>query len=238
MLVSTVAVCDTEPIAMEGLCGLLESNLGARVVAAETAIEEGIAIVRKMRPSLLIIDRCFGTNAVMDCIRLLRTEKLPTAMIVWGNPISEAEALRFVQAGANGVVRKTAAVADVLTCVRSVLAGGAWMESKLLAKEPATLVRSGRSGLTAREVQVMELVERGLKNKEIGEALGIQTGTVKIHLKHIFEKTGIRGRYGLALNGLKQKGLIGAGSADPGVLDTSVEDTGQSLIEHHGGGAA
>jgi DNA-binding NarL/FixJ family response regulator len=47
-----------------------------------------------------------------------------------------------------------------------------------------------------------------LKNKEIGEKLGIRTGTVKIHLKHIFEKTGIRGRYGLALSGLKEKGLL------------------------------
>jgi two-component system nitrate/nitrite response regulator NarL len=56
----------------------------------------------------------------------------------------------------------------------------------------------------------VDLVERGMKNKEIGGELGIQTGTVKIHLKHIFEKTGIRGRYGLALSGLKQKGLVGA----------------------------
>jgi two-component system nitrate/nitrite response regulator NarL len=54
----------------------------------------------------------------------------------------------------------------------------------------------------------MELVERGLKNKDIGESLGIRTGTVKIHLKHIFEKTGIRGRYGLAISGLKEKGLL------------------------------
>ena len=53
-----------------------------------------------------------------------------------------------------------------------------------------------------------ELVEHGLKNKEIGDKLGIRTGTVKIHLKHIFEKTGIRGRYGLALSGLKEKGLL------------------------------
>jgi DNA-binding NarL/FixJ family response regulator len=51
----------------------------------------------------------------------------------------------------------------------------------------------------------MELVERGFRNKEIGEALGICTGTVKIHLKHIFEKTGIRGRYGLALSGLRNR---------------------------------
>ena len=56
----------------------------------------------------------------------------------------------------------------------------------------------------------MELVERGYRNKDIGLSLGIRTGTVKIHLKHIFEKTGIRGRYGLALSGLKHKGLLTA----------------------------
>jgi DNA-binding NarL/FixJ family response regulator len=49
-----------------------------------------------------------------------------------------------------------------------------------------------------------------MKNKDIGVRLGIRTGTVKIHLKHIFEKTGIRGRYGLALSALKEKGLLGA----------------------------
>jgi DNA-binding NarL/FixJ family response regulator len=54
----------------------------------------------------------------------------------------------------------------------------------------------------------MGLVERGLKNQDIAFALGICTGTVKIHLKHIFEKTGVRGRYGLALNGLKDRGMV------------------------------
>jgi DNA-binding NarL/FixJ family response regulator len=71
-------------------------------------------------------------------------------------------------------------------------------------------LRTGRSALTPRELQVMDLVERGYKNREIGQSLGIRTGTVKIHLKHIFEKTGIRGRYGLALSGLKHKGLLAA----------------------------
>ena len=65
-------------------------------------------------------------------------------------------------------------------------------------------MRQGHSTLTPRESQVMELVEHGLKNKDIAASLGIRTGTVKIHLKHIFEKTGIRGRYGLALSGLKE----------------------------------
>ncbi len=56
---------------------------------------------------------------------------------------------------------------------------------------------------------MLELVEQGLRNKDIATALGIQAGTVKIHLKHIFEKTGIRGRFGLALSGLKEKGMLG-----------------------------
>jgi two-component system nitrate/nitrite response regulator NarL len=55
---------------------------------------------------------------------------------------------------------------------------------------------------------VLELVEQGCKNKEIASELGIRPGTVKIHLKHIFEKTGVRGRYGLALSGLRERGLV------------------------------
>ena len=70
------------------------------------------------------------------------------------------------------------------------------------------------SPLTAREAQVAELVEHGMKNRDIAGTLGISTGTVKIHLKHIFEKTGIRGRYGLALSGLKAKGVLPASGAD------------------------
>jgi two-component system nitrate/nitrite response regulator NarL len=209
MPVSTVAICDTEPIAIEGIRCLLEANSGPRVVSTELTIEDGVEAVRELRPSLLMVDRAFGSHLVMDCLRVMRSEQSPTAVVVWGSPISESEALRYVQAGAGGVVRKTARLDDVLTCIRTVLSGGTWMEYSLLP-EIEMVVRTGRSALTAREIQVMQLVERGLKNKEIGESLGIQTGTVKIHLKHIFEKTGIRGRYGLALNGLKQKGLAGS----------------------------
>jgi two-component system nitrate/nitrite response regulator NarL len=95
----------------------------------------------------------------------------------------------------------------LLACLREVARGATWMEEDLV-RETERPVRPVHSPLTARELQVMELVERGMKNKDIGDVLGIRTGTVKIHLKHIFEKTGIRGRYGLALSGLKEKGLL------------------------------
>jgi DNA-binding CsgD family transcriptional regulator len=64
--------------------------------------------------------------------------------------------------------------------------------------------------LTAREQEVLELVQLGLPNKDVALRLGIQPGTVKIHLKHVFEKTGVRGRHSLALAGLCNGGAPGA----------------------------
>jgi DNA-binding NarL/FixJ family response regulator len=210
---NTLAVCDTEPIAIEGLRVLMECNGGPRVIAMDNTIHNAVNAVRQLNPAVVIVDRGFGVQTVMDWLRLLRAEQPSTAAIVWGTPISESDAIRFVQAGASGVIRKTAAIGDLLTCIRTVFSGGTWMEFHVL-HELDSVMRGGRSPLTARELQVMELVERGMKNKEIATALGIQTGTVKIHLKHIFEKTGVRGRYGLALSGLKQKG-VGVLAAEP-----------------------
>ena len=205
--VNTVAVCDTEPIAIEGLRALLESADELRVVASESSLVDGMDAVRLLRPSLLMLDKAFGIHAVMNFLKALRAMSSHTAVIVWSFSFSESEALRFLQAGAAGVVRKTASLDTLMNCIRAVVSGNTWMEEKM-AGEADRPVRSGRSPLTARELQVMELVERGLKNKDIGASLGIRTGTVKIHLKHIFEKTGIRGRYGLAISGLKEKGLL------------------------------
>ena len=170
----TLVVCDTEPIAIEGLRNLLEPVNGFRIIAAESSLPMALDAIRELTPAVLLVDKAFGIQSVMDCLRELRDSQLPTATVVWGLRVSEAESVRLLQAGCSGVVRKTA----------------------------------HQHTLTNRELQVRDLVERGMKNKDIAVALGIRTGTVKIHLKHIFEKTGIHGRYGLASSGLKEKGLL------------------------------
>jgi DNA-binding NarL/FixJ family response regulator len=152
-----------------------------------------------------VLDKAFGIHAVMEWLRTIRESGAGTLVVVWAGNLNEAEALRFLQAGAAGVIRKCSPLGTLLQCLRTVVRGGSWMDT---VGTNGSGLKPARSPLTARELQVMELVERGLKNKDIGLALGIRTGTVKIHLKHIFEKTGVRGRYGLALNGLKEKGLL------------------------------
>jgi DNA-binding NarL/FixJ family response regulator len=212
--VDGVVICDTEPIAMEGLRSLLESAEELCVIAAETSLADGMDAVRELQPAVLVVDKSFGIQAVMEFLRTLRHAEFRTAAVVWSVALSEAEALRLLQAGAAGVVHKTARMDTLLDCIRQVAGGSTWIEDHLVAT-PDQPVRIGRSALTARELQVIELVERGMKNNEIAIALGIRTGTVKIHMKHIFEKTGIRSRYGLALSGLKEKGLmaVAAGAA-------------------------
>jgi len=205
--VNTVAICDTEPVAIEGLRSLIGAAEEMRVVAMENSLPAILAVARELRPKVMILDKAFGIQPVIETLRHLREPESGVSAIVWGAALSDAEALRLLHAGAMGVVRKTASLESLLECVATVASGSTWMEDGLMHSGEAP-VRNGRSPLTARELQVMDLVERGLTNRDIGAELGICTGTVKIHLKHIFEKTGIRGRYGLALCGLKEKGLL------------------------------
>jgi len=208
-LKKTVVICDTQPIAVEGLRALMAQHHDLAVAGDATSIVAGMELVRNMSPSILIVDKSFGLQPVMDWIANLRASGRRTAAVVWGNAINEAEALRLVQVGAQGVIRKTAALRALLDCLRMVSAGNTWMDELMFQSADKTN-GAGRSSLTNREQQVAELVEQGMKNKEIARALGICAGTVKIHLKHIFEKTGVRGRYGLALSGLKERGYLPA----------------------------
>lgn len=199
----TVLICDTQPVTVEGVRALLEQSSDLRFLEGADSLNEAADIARQSSPDVLMVDKAFGVQAILEW--LAANPLAGTAIIVWGVSVTEAEALRFLQSGARGILRKTAGVASVIACLRSVASGRSWMEDCVF-RDASRADRYPRSELTAREQQVLELVEQGCKNKEIAVELGIRPGTVKIHLKHIFEKTGVRGRYGLALNGWRERG--------------------------------
>jgi DNA-binding NarL/FixJ family response regulator len=215
----TVGACETQPLTASGLASLLSENPRYQFVGAVTTLDEAAAMINTVSPRILIVDKAFGVQVVLEWVAAHRPSWTaqsdnghsgaagPTAILVWGLSISEAEALRFLQIGAKGIIRKTADRATLMACLDAVAQGSSWMEDTLF-REATRPERYHRGELTPREHQVMELVEQGYKNKEIARQLGIRPGTVKIHLKHIFEKTGVRGRYGLALSGMKDKGLL------------------------------
>jgi DNA-binding NarL/FixJ family response regulator len=204
----SVAVCESQPVTAEGLRTILNGTDDLMFLGRTDSLQAASELIRQMRPAVCLVDKSLGIQAVMDWVANAKTlSQQMTEFVVWGVSITEAEALRFLQSGAKGILRKTSDTDTVLACLEAVASGSSWMADSVFrdSRQPD---RQSRSELTPREQQVMELVEQGMKNKDIARELGIRPGTVKIHLKHIFEKTGVRGRYGLALNGMRQKGLL------------------------------
>lgn len=200
-----VAVCDSQPILIEGLRNVLANSASFRLLEPVRSLDELAHLIITRSPRIALLDRAMADQGLTDWIQQMRT-RTQTGLIVWAINISDPEALRLLQAGAKGIMRKCARPEQLISCFEAVANGNTWMDDSLFRGSGLRIPESNlRSELTPREQQVLELVERGMRNKEIAAALGIRPGTVKIHLKHIFEKSGIRGRYGLALSGLRER---------------------------------
>ena len=205
----TVIICDTQPIAMAGLRALLAEHPELAVTGEATSIMAGMELVRVLAPAVVVIDKSFGLQPVMDWIANLHTNGRRTGVVVWGHAVNEAEALRMVQTGAQGVIRKTAPLQSLLDCVRMVAAGNTWMDDIMF--QGGEKNGSGRSNLTLREQQVAELVEQGLKNKEIASAMNLAEGAVKVYLSRLFKKTKVRDRFELMLFRAQDRKLLNNG---------------------------
>ena len=199
----TVAVLDHHPLLVEGLRATLAATGMYQLLEPARSLDALARSVVADSPRIVLIDKGLVMPGVVEWLTRMR-DRMPSAVVVWGNGMSDVDALRLLRAGAKGVIRKSADPEVLLACFDSVANGGTWIEESLFQQraraEPAV-----RGELTPREQQVLELVEQGLRNKQIAVELGIQPGTVKIHLKHIFEKTGARGRFGLALSSLRER---------------------------------
>jgi two-component system nitrate/nitrite response regulator NarL len=223
--ICTVFVCDSQPIVAEGMRALLASVPGFEYAGAALTLEAALSLLRsRVSPpppppaapapaNIVLIEKTFGQHSIAGFLGALRVYDPQARAIIWGVSISDAESLRFLQTGVRGIVRKTAPLTSLIECLAAVAANESWVTDSGLRGAGARLDTFSRSELTPRERQVMELVEQGYKNREIASELGIRPGTVKIHLKHIFEKTGVRGRFGLALNGLRDRGMVSAVTA-------------------------
>jgi len=124
----TVAICEREPITALRLRAVLSSCPSLELCAVVDSIPAAMELVREAPPSVLVLDQILGTQAVLDCLVWLRAASRPTAAIVLGDTLGEAEVLRFVRAGAKGIVCKTADLEVLSLCFHSVAAGAFWSQ--------------------------------------------------------------------------------------------------------------
>ena len=202
-----VSVCESQPLLIKGLKSLLGETQDLQFHSQHSGVSEWMISPLAETTDVLIVEKGPGAELALDSIGRMPVDRHRPRVVVWGASLHEAEALRFLQAGARGIVQKSADLESILACLRTVANGGTWMQDSVFG-DRFQVSGTPRSELTPREQQVLELVVQGMKNREIASELGISPGTVKIHLKHIFEKTGIHGRHGLALTVLRQKGVL------------------------------
>src|SRR5579863_10550347 len=124
----TVVVCDTQPITAEGLRTLLATSGDLEFLASLNTLEAATQLLTARPPDMVIVDKGFGMRIVLDWIHDLKLADAAPAVVVWGVSMTEAEALRLLQSGAKGIVRKTADVESILSCLRTVASGRSWME--------------------------------------------------------------------------------------------------------------
>jgi len=208
-----LVLADDHPIVLDGLEQLFRLEQDFEVVARCWDGEEALRALRTLRPDILVLDirmpRCDG----LQVLRTLKTEDLPTRVVLLTAALEEDHLLEALQLGVSGIVLKEMAPRLLVDAVREVHAGGRWLEKvssnraleRFLRRDEGE--RGAAPSLTPRELEIVRLVVRGLRNRSIAEQLFISEGTVKIHLHNIYQKLEVSGRLELAVHA-RSKGLV------------------------------
>jgi len=193
----------------EGLAAMLKKQKDMNVVETVGNGENILAILRKYKPEVLLIDLGLRNRSSLNLVKLVK-KNFPTSKVIMMDLIPvQADVFEFVKAGVSGFILKDATVNDFLKTIRSVAKGlqvlppnltgslfSQIVEHAISGSNPSALIDSVR--MTKRERQVIELVSEGHTNKEIAQKLHLSTYTVKSHVHNILEKLALSTRVQIA----------------------------------------
>jgi two-component system, NarL family, nitrate/nitrite response regulator NarL len=200
-------VCEAQPVVIEGLTRILEDNEDFELIGTAPHPVEATPQIAELQPDIVMIDQASGIRPVFTLLTELKIVAPSARSILWVVDMAEIECFRALQLGARGILRRSLPVATMLDCLQTVAKGNLWLENSISDQVVGFLSRKSSNRLTPREREIVRAICRGMKNKEIADLLHITPGTVKVHLMHIFEKTGVKDRFELALQGPKLLGL-------------------------------
>jgi DNA-binding NarL/FixJ family response regulator len=196
-----VLICDDHPVFREGLREALAGFEAAFVEAAD-AHEALACVAADPDLDLVLLDLTMPGSDGWQAFQRLRREHPSLPVVVVSSSEEPADVRRALDGGAAGFVPKSASPAVLRAALRLVLSGGVYVPPVALgaAPPPAPARRRERAAqLTPRQLEVLVLTTRGLTNREIASALGIAEGTVKAHLRSLFEVLDVSNRTEAAL---------------------------------------
>lgn len=182
---------EDHPVFREGLNTIIASQSDMQLVAQAANATEAINEFRRHRPDITLMDlRLPGTDGI-DTLIAIRGEFPLARIIMLTTSDGDAEIQRALRAGAAAYVLKSMPKDELLAIVRSVHEGGRHIPPAVAARLAEHL---GEDALTTRELEVLELIRDGYRNKQIADQLAIAETTVNFHIKNLVEKLGANDR--------------------------------------------
>ena len=175
-----------------------------RMVAAAATGEQALDYFRIHRPDVTLMDLQLPTMSGLDAIRAIRRADPQARIVVLTMYEGDEDIYRAIQAGAATYLLKDTLADDLIRIVRDVHGGGRPIPADIAER---LAERSEHGALTRREVQVVELIATGMRNREIAEALRISEETVQVHVKNILAKLKVQDRTGAVTMALR-RGII------------------------------
>lgn len=199
-----IMIVDDHAIVRQGLVALLKTVPGFAVVAEGADGDEAVALYRQHRPDVTLMDLRLPKRNGVDAIARIREEFPGARIIVLTTFDGDEDIYRAMQAGARGYLLKGMDLAELTDAVRTVHAGKSRIPSRVAEK---LAERMSGATLTARELEVLQLIVAGKSNKDIGNALFISEATVKTHVNSLLSKLGVEDRTQAATTAL-QRGIV------------------------------
>lgn len=204
---------DAHPIILQGMRFLLRAERDLQILSCCTNDEDALAAVRLHQPAIVVLELDLPRKGGLALLRDIARQSLSTRAVLLTGSITIHQMTEAMHLGVRGVVLKDMPPHLLVQCIRQVHRGEMWLEESSIGAVVREMqqreegLHELRQKLTPRELQVLQLVAKGLRNRDITTTLKISEGTVKIHLHNIYGKLGIRDRLQLALSA-RSHGLV------------------------------
>lgn len=193
----TILLVDDHPLMRRGLRQLLATSHDLEVVGEAASGEHALALLKELGPDLILLDHHMPGLSGIETLMRLRRSGFGGKVLLYTVSDADEDVRSAMLHGADGYLLKDMEPEDLLSQIRAALAGSVVVSERLARRLDASLRHDplrAAGDLTAREIEVLRMLVAGNSNKMIGVHLGITEGTVKVHVKNLFQKLGLRSR--------------------------------------------
>lgn len=176
---------DDHPLVREGIAAVVDSEPDMKIVARASTGSDGIHAFRVHRPDITLMDLRLPDMSGIEAIMAIRAEFHEARIVVLTMFEGDVEIQRALESGARGYLLKSMPPETLVSEIRMVHAGKRRVPPDVASQLSEYI---GEESLTPRELEVLQQVSTGGRNREIGDVLGISEATVKVHVKRIMEK--------------------------------------------------